>query len=96
MIAYNSVGIAMQGATTLNNSILGNWIFSNTGLGIDLNNNGVTANDAAPDADTGSNNLQNFPVLTAATTTGGTTNITGNLTSANSTVDHCTPTHCGC
>lgn len=39
-----------------------NSIFDNGGLGIDLNNDGVTANDSL-DADDGPNGLQNFPEI---------------------------------
>ncbi|HEX2740851.1 MAG TPA: hypothetical protein VHM69_10405, partial [Rubrobacter sp.] len=47
------------------NSVLSNFIFSNTGLGMNLFPDGVTANDT-DDQDTGANNLQNFPVITSA------------------------------
>jgi hypothetical protein len=57
-----------------NNQILGNSIYSNTDLGIDLNNDGVTPNDVG-DPDTGANDLQNFPFIDSVTS--GSTRVTG-------------------
>jgi CSLREA domain-containing protein len=67
--ANNGVMVIGDGAT--GNSILRNSIFENGspgGLGIALNNDGVTANDNK-DPDTGPNRLQNFPVITSASAT---------------------------
>lgn len=47
------------------NRIQRNSIYSNGGLGIDLETNGVTPNDL-DDSDAGANNLQNFPVIVNA------------------------------
>lgn len=53
-------------------------IYNNGGLGIDLADDGVTLNDLL-DADAGPNTLQNFPVITSATTSPTQTRITGTL-----------------
>jgi hypothetical protein len=62
------------------NTFFGNSIHSNFGQGIDLNPNGVTPNELG-DADTGPNNLQNFPVLTSVTNSGSNTTMQGSLNS---------------
>jgi len=57
-----------------------NSISSNTRLGIDFGFGNPVLNDPG-DADTGPNNLQNYPVLTSATLGSGTTTVTGTLNS---------------
>lgn len=64
-------GVSIRGAPTINNPIIGNQIFGNIALDLDLGDDGVTANDAL-DADNGSNDLLNFPVIIAAPETAGT------------------------
>lgn len=63
-IAHNGQGGVVVLAQGQMNRIRSNSIYDNTGLGIDLDNNGVTPNDGAGDPDTGGNALQNFPVIT--------------------------------
>ncbi len=87
-IAFNTGdGVAMTQTGTApisGNRVEGNQIFSNGGLGIDLSNtgapDGVTANDAL-DAETGTNALQNFPVVVAVSSTGAVVSVFGTLNS---------------
>ena len=67
-----------------NNSVLHNSIFSNIRTGINLGFDEVTTNDPC-DTDTGANDLQNFPVLTSATSTGNSTTVLGSLNSTPNT-----------
>ena len=54
--------------TAYDNVITGNRIGGNAGIAVDLSRDGVTPNDPL-DADGGPNKLQNFPVLTSASST---------------------------
>ncbi|MFK8026290.1 MAG: FG-GAP-like repeat-containing protein [Ilumatobacter sp.] len=68
-IAHNGdEGLTVDGVSSDRNTILGNSMYSNASLGIDLDSDGVTENDS-PDSDTGSNDGLNFPVITAADST---------------------------
>ena len=55
-------GILVTGANSVHNTLTNNLIHDNGQLGIDLGNNGVTLNDPG-DADTGPNDLLNYPVI---------------------------------
>jgi parallel beta-helix repeat protein len=90
VIAFNGgLGVYLRAGT--GNALLGNSLFDNAGLGIDL---GVTSNNANDggtrnDADVGPNNFQNYPVIASAersasgTTVRGTLNSTANATFPN-------------
>jgi len=84
VIAFNRSRGVLIGSSDTGNAIVSNSIFSNVSLGIDLRPLGVTPNDVG-DGDTGANNLQNFPVLTSATSSGGSTTIEGTLNSTANT-----------
>ncbi len=87
VVAFNSTGIsifATVNGIAVNNAIRGNSIHSNTQCGIDLTPYTSpcppTPNDPG-DQDDGPNHLQNFPVLNAAASSAGATNIKGTLNS---------------
>lgn len=76
-IADNTgAGVSVLSGTA--DTISRNRISGNGGLGIDLGGDGVTPNDAG-DLDVGPNELQNFPVLSAAVAAGRTLAVQGSL-----------------
>lgn len=79
IIAYNGHnGVTVYLST--GNLIQGNRIYSNGALGIDLKDAGVAPNDSG-DADSGGNNVQNYPVLSSTVSNGSITAFQGVLNS---------------
>jgi parallel beta-helix repeat protein len=91
-IAFNGgPGIAMVNLGGLGQGpfeVLGNLIYSNAGLAIDLSLDGVTPNNPAPDTDGSGmpNQYQNFPELRAGIRGGTNTQVFGQLVSSPSKV----------
>lgn len=85
VIAYNGGnGINIMTDVDLYNTISGNSIYANAGLGIDLYFPGPNPNDAG-DTDTGPNMRMNYPVIDNAVynQTSGITTVTGTLDTQN-------------
>ena len=84
IIAFNAAaGVSIFDNST-SNSILRNSIYSNGDIGINLDNGfgiAVTPNDPN-DGDAGSNGLQNFPVISSASSDGVTVTLSWSLNSA--------------
>jgi CSLREA domain-containing protein len=75
---------AFPGSAVVPIAILSNSIDSNGSLGIDLGGDGVTPNDLL-DADSGANDLQNFPVLATVGSNGTISTVTGTFNSTPNT-----------
>lgn len=76
VIAYSGDnGVQIEEASSVHNRILGNAIFANGDLGIDLGADGRTPNDPG-DGDPGANDRQNTPALGSATTYANTSTTT--------------------
>ncbi len=82
-VAHNSSrGISLRsfGPAVTGNTLRGNLIYENTGLAVDLAADWRTSNDPG-DVDSGANDLQNYPVLTAALRVSGGTRVLGSFNS---------------
>ena len=84
LITFNrGEGIVIRGGfNSRSNRILGNSIYGNTGIGIDLGGDGVTQNQEDPPRG-GPNQNQHFPVITSATS-GSSPAVRGTLTGGSS------------
>jgi titin len=81
LIAGNGVtGVLITSPNAKGNAVLGNSIHSNAGLGLALETETVWINDPG-DPDLGSNDFQNFPVLTSITVGAADTTVEGTLNS---------------
>ena len=76
----NPYGVTVETSSSTGNTIVGNSIYGQTGIAIDLGFDGITRNDTL-DADTGANNLQNSPVIssTNVSDTGTTVTVSGSI-----------------
>lgn len=77
-IIANNAGSGVVVLSGETNSFLGNSIFTNAPLGIDLGGDGVTPNDPR-DVDLGPNRLQNSPELTSAIASPNGASVSGHL-----------------
>jgi hypothetical protein len=81
VIAFNAAKGVVVGAgttdTVTGDAILGNSIFANTAIGIDLGDDGVTPNESA--GHTGPNLFQDFPVLSMASSDSAGTTVSGTV-----------------
>jgi fibronectin-binding autotransporter adhesin len=80
-IGFNGLKGIDASTSGIGNAFRRNEIFSNTGMAIDLGNDGPTVNTAG-DADTGTNNLQNYPDISSANVSGGNVAVTVSLDSS--------------
>jgi MBG domain (YGX type)/Bacterial Ig domain/Bacterial Ig-like domain (group 3) len=92
LVAFNLHDGVVVDSLGTGNSILGNSIYANGQLGINLNvagqlPSGVNPNDAL-DADTGPNNLQNYPQIATAFSSNTQTTVGGTLQSTPNTTFH--------
>ena len=79
IIAFNgNAGISIEDDATDGNTLSFNSFFDNGGLAIDLENNGITANDGG-DTDDGANNEVNFPVIESSDVTATGVTLSGTL-----------------
>lgn len=83
-IAFNGLA-GVNLSTGWRNSVRGNSIFSNGGLGIGLQPTGAVTPNDPNDSDFGANNLQNFPVITSVLSFSNGTTIRGSLNSTPNT-----------
>jgi len=73
----NNAGILLYSDSGSGNTFLANVIYESDGLGIDHDNDGISANSS-----TGANGLQNFPVITSAELSEDDLTVSGTLTTS--------------